>query len=213
MDKILITAFEPFGGEKINSTEKVLNFLPEKIGNLEIIKLLLPVVRNKSLCKIKDKIMEEKPKYILSLGQAGGSKNIAIERIGINVDDYRIKDNAGNQPIDEKIFCDGENAYFSTLPIKKIYEKLENKGYSVKISNTAGTFVCNHVLYGIRHMIEKEKLDIKSGFIHIPYIDEQVKDDNTFSMSIKDILNAIICAIEVIENYEKDEKIVAGEIF
>ncbi len=107
MDKILITAFEPFGGEKINSTEKVLNFLPEKIGNLEIIKLLLPVVRNKSLCKIKDKIMEEKPKYILSLGQAGGSKNIAIERIGINVDDYRIKDNAGNQPIDEKIFCDG----------------------------------------------------------------------------------------------------------
>ncbi|WP_064580895.1 pyroglutamyl-peptidase I [Streptobacillus moniliformis] len=213
MDKILITAFEPFGGEKINSTEKVLNFLPEKIGNLEIIKLLLPVVRNKSLCKIKDKIMEEKPKYILSLGQAGGSKNIAIERIGINVDDYRIKDNAGNQPIDEKIFCDGENAYFSTLPIKKIYEKLENKGYSVKISNTAGTFVCNHVLYGIRYMIEKEKLDIKSGFIHIPYIDEQVKDDNTFSMSIKDILNAIICAIEVIENYEKDEKIVAGEIF
>ncbi|WP_064610985.1 pyroglutamyl-peptidase I [Streptobacillus moniliformis] len=213
MDKILITAFEPFGGEKINSTEKVLNFLPEKIGNLEIIKLLLPVVRNKSLCKIKDKIMEEKPKYILSLGQAGGSKNIAIERIGINVDDYRIKDNAGNQPIDEKIFCDGENAYFSTLPIKKIYEKLENKGYSVKISNTAGTFVCNHVLYGIRYMIEKEKLNIKSGFIHIPYIDEQVKDDNTFSMSIKDILNAIICAIEVIENYEKDEKIVAGEIF
>ncbi|WP_064590246.1 pyroglutamyl-peptidase I [Streptobacillus moniliformis] len=213
MDKILITAFEPFGGEKINSTEKVLNFLPEKIGNLEIIKLLLPVVRNKSLCKIKDKIMEEKPKYILSLGQAGGSKNIAIERIGINVDDYRIKDNSGNQPIDEKIFCDGENAYFSTLPIKKIYEKLENKGYSVKISNTAGTFVCNHVLYGIRYMIEKEKLDIKSGFIHIPYIDEQVKDDNTFSMSIKDILNAIICAIEVIENYEKDEKIVAGEIF
>ncbi|ACZ00528.1 pyroglutamyl-peptidase I [Streptobacillus moniliformis] len=213
MDKILITAFEPFGGEKINSTEKVLNFLPEKIGNLEIIKLLLPVVRNKSLCKIKDKIMEEKPKYILSLGQAGGSKNIAIERIGINVDDYRIKDNAGNQPIDEKIFCDGENAHFSTLPIKKIYEKLENKGYSVKISNTAGTFVCNHVLYGIRYMIEKEKLDIKSGFIHIPYIDEQVKDDNTFSMSIKDILNAIICAIEVIENYEKDEKIVAGEIF
>ncbi|QXW65298.1 pyroglutamyl-peptidase I [Streptobacillus moniliformis] len=213
MDKILITAFEPFGGEKINSTEKVLNSLPEKIGNLEIIKLLLPVVRNKSLCKIKDKIMEEKPKYILSLGQAGGSKNIAIERIGINVDDYRIKDNSGNQPIDEKIFCDGENAYFSTLPIKKIYEKLENKGYSVKISNTAGTFVCNHVLYGIRYMIEKEKLDIKSGFIHIPYIDEQVKDDNTFSMSIKDILNAIICAIEVIENYEKDEKIVAGEIF
>ncbi|WP_064580577.1 pyroglutamyl-peptidase I [Streptobacillus moniliformis] len=213
MDKILITAFEPFGGEKINSTGKVLNFLPEKIGNLEIIKLLLPVVRNKSLCKIKDKIMEEKPKYILSLGQAGGSKNIAIERIGINVDDYRIKDNSGNQPIDEKIFCDGENAYFSTLPIKKIYEKLENKGYSVKISNTAGTFVCNHVLYGIRYMIEKEKLDIKSGFIHIPYIDEQVKDDNTFSMSIKDILNAIICAIEVIENYEKDEKIVAGEIF
>ncbi|MDC4459520.1 hypothetical protein NQ652_17750, partial [Acinetobacter baumannii] len=145
MDKILITAFEPFGGDDLNVSEKVLNFLPERIGNLKIVKLLLPVVRNKSLDKIKDEIRKENPKYILALGQAGGIKNVSIERIGINVDDYRIKDNEGNQPVDEKIFDDGENAYFSTLPIKRIYEKLESKGYPVKISNTAGTFVCNHV--------------------------------------------------------------------
>ncbi|WP_066899817.1 pyroglutamyl-peptidase I [Streptobacillus notomytis] len=213
MDKILITAFEPFGGDDLNVSEKVLNFLPEKIGNLKIVKLLLPVVRNKSLDKIKDEIRKENPKYILALGQAGGIKNVSIERIGINVDDYRIKDNEGNQPVDEKIFDDGENAYFSTLPIKRIYEKLESKGYPVKISNTAGTFVCNHVLYGIRYIIEKENLGIKAGFIHLPYMSEQVKGNTSFSMPIEDILNAVVKAIEVISNYNEDKKIVAGEIF
>ncbi|CAM3134919.1 pyroglutamyl-peptidase I [Streptobacillus ratti] len=214
MDKILITAFEPFGKDDINVSEQVLNHIPEKIGNLEVVKLLLPVVRYRSLEKVKEKIIKEKPRYVLSLGQAGGSKGISIERIGINVDDYRIRDNEDNQPIDEKIFNDGENAYFSTLPIKSIYQKLENLDYPVKISNSAGTFVCNHVLYGIRYMIEKENLNIKSGFIHIPYMNEQVKDKgNIFSMDIKYILNAIVIAIETISNCEKDEKVVAGEIF
>ncbi|WP_156299143.1 pyroglutamyl-peptidase I [Streptobacillus canis] len=214
MGKILITAFDPFGGDQINVSEEVLKNLPEKINGYEVIKLLIPVVRNKSLNKIKEAIITYNPKYILSLGQAGGSKTISIERIGVNVDDYRIEDNEGNQPIDEPIFADGENAYFSTLPIKSIFERLEKESLPVKISNTAGTFVCNHVLYGVRYIIEKEKFDIKSGFIHLPYMDFQVKNkENMYSLPFEKILNGVIKAIEVIVDNEKDKKIIAGEIF
>lgn len=213
MKKILVTGFDPFGGEKINPALEVIKLLPDNILGNEIKVLEIPTVWRESIKKIEEEIKNFEPDFILSIGQAGGRTDISIERVAINIDDYRIEDNAGNQPIDEKIFEDGENAYFSTLPIKAIQNEILKHKIPASISNTAGTFVCNHVFYGVRYLIEKKYKDIKSGFIHIPYLPEQVLNkSDTGSMSLETILKAIQIAIQVIFENETDIKISAGEI-
>ena len=213
MRKILVTGFDPFGGEKVNPALEVIKLLPKKIGENEVRILEIPTVYKKSVEKIEKEIESYKPDYVLSIGQAGGRANISIERVAINIDDFRIKDNEGNQPIDENIFEDGENAYFSTLPIKAIQNELAKNNIPSSISNTAGTFVCNHVFYGVRYLIEKKFKGIKSGFVHIPYMPEQVigKAD-TPSMSLDNILKGVIVIIETIFNVENDIKKSGGTI-
>lgn len=213
MKKILVTGFDAFGGEKINPALEVIKLLPKKIGENEIKVLEIPTVYRKSLEKIEQEIISFDPDFILSIGQAGGRSDISIERVAINVDDFRIKDNEGNQPIDEKIFVDGENAYFSTLPIKAIQNEIEKNKILASISNTAGTFVCNHIFYGIRYLIEKKYKDKKAGFIHIPYLPEQVLGKNgQASMSLENILKGITIAIDTIFKYEEDIKKNGGAI-
>jgi len=213
MKKILVTGFDPFGGKKVNPALEVIKLLPKKIGENEVRILEIPTVYKKSVEKIEKEIESYKPDYVLSIGQAGGRASISIERVAINIDDFRIKDNEGNQPIDENIFKDGENAYFSTLPIKSIQEELSKNNIPSSISNTAGTFVCNHVFYGVRYLIEKKYKGIKSGFVHIPYIPEQVIGKaNTPSMSLDNILKGIIIIIETIFNVETDIKKSGGTI-
>ena len=213
MKKILVTGFDPFGGEKVNPALEVIKLLPKKIGENEVRILEIPTVYKKSVEKIEKEIESYKPDYVLSIGQAGGRASISIERVAINIDDFRIKDNEGNQPIDENIFEDGENAYFSTLPIKAIQNELAKNNIPSSISNTAGTFVCNHVFYGVRYLIEKKFKGIKSGFVHIPYMPEQVigKAD-TPSMSLDNILKGVIVIIETIFNVENDIKKSGGTI-
>ena len=211
--KILVTGFDPFGGEPINPAIESVKRLPDNIAGAEIIKLEIPTVRKKSLEKIEKAINEHTPDVILSIGQAGGRFDISIERVGINLDDFRIPDNEGNQTIDEPIFPDGENAYFSTLPIKAIQNEITKNGIPASISNTAGTFVCNHVFYGVRYLVEKKYKGKKSGFIHIPYLPEQVIGKvNTPSMSLDNILKGIIIAIETIFSVENDIKKLGGSI-
>lgn len=215
MKKILITGFDPFGGEKINPALEIIKLLPDRIAECEVKVLEIPTVYKKSLEIIENEIKKFNPNYILSIGQAGGRSDISIERIAINIDDFRIKDNEGNQPIDQNIFSDGENAYFSTLPIKAIRAELLKAGIPASISNTAGTFVCNHVFYGVRYLIEKKYRDKKSGFIHIPYLPEQVLGkSNTASMSLETLLKGIEIAVQTILNFENisDIKDIAGEI-
>ena len=213
MKKILITGFEPFGGEKINPALEVIKLLPNIISGNEVKVLEIPTIWKESIDKIETEIKKFKPDFILSIGQAGGRTDISIERVAINIDDFRIKDNAGNQPIDEKIFEDGENAYFSTLPIKAIQKSIMENKIPASISNTAGTFVCNHVFYGVRYLTEKRYKNIKSGFIHIPYLPEQVIDKaDTGSMSLDIILKGIEIAIQTIFKYEVDIKILSGKI-
>lgn len=149
--KILVTGFDPFGGEKINPAIESVKKLPDTIAGAEIIKLEIPTVIGKSVDKIKAKIEEVHPDVVLSIGQAGGRPDITVERVGINCDDCRIKDNEGNQPIDEKVAKDGPAAYFSTLPIKAMVKNIQDGGVPASVSNTAGTFICNHVLYGVAH--------------------------------------------------------------
>jgi pyroglutamyl-peptidase I len=211
--KILVTGFDPFGEDKINPAIESVKKLPDEIKGVKIIKLEIPTVYMKSLEKIDEAIKEYNPDVILSIGQAGGRPDITVERVGINVDDYRIKDNEGNQPIDTKIYDDGENAYFSNLPIKAIVENIRKNNIPASISNTAGTFVCNHVLYGVQYLLDKKYPNKKSGFIHIPFLPEQVINrPNTPSMSISTIVKALTLALEAIIENGSDKKISGGTI-
>ena len=211
--KLLLTAFDPFGGDAINPALEAVKLVADKIGRFDIVKLEVPTVFRKSIDTVAKAIEEEKPDVVLCIGQAGGRFEITPERVAINVDDARIKDNEGNQPIDIKIFEDGENAYFTTLPIKAMVEAIREANLPAAVSNTAGTFVCNHVFYGVRYLIEKKYKGIKSGFVHIPYIPEQVIGKaNTPSMSLDNILKGIIIIIETIFNVETDIKKSGGTI-
>lgn len=208
--KILLTAFDPFANEKINPTLEVFKKIEDNILNVQLIKLELPTVFGKSSKILEEKIKEAEPDVILSLGQAGGRLKITVERIAINVDDANIKDNEGNKPIDQKIRNDGENAYFSTLPIKAIVEEIKKAGIPAEISNTAGTFVCNHIMYEGLYLAEKYG-NIKAGFIHIPFLPEQVIDKDMPSMNISDIKKSLEIAIATIIKYSnKDDLKISG---
>lgn len=139
------------------------------------------------------------PDVILSVGQAGGRADISVERIGINVDDFRIPDNEGNQPVDEIIDPQGPDAYFLNLPIKKIVDRIKKYQIPASVSNTAGTFVCNHVAYGTRRMMELRYPGKRSGFIHIPFLPQQVAEKKAVaSMSLEVIVQGLTAALEAI---------------
>ena len=211
--KILVTGFDPFGGEPINPAIESVKRLPDNIAGAEIIKLEIPTVRKKSLEKIEKAINEHNPDIILSIGQAGGRFDISIERVGINLDDFRIPDNEGNQIIDEPIFPDGENSYFVKLPVKAMVQNVQKNNIPASVSYTAGTFVCNHVLYGVLYLIEKKYKGKKSGFIHIPFLPQQVIDKrNMPSMELNTIVKGLTAAIEAIVKNNEDIKEVGGTV-
>ena len=210
--KILVTGFDPFGGEKINPAIESVKRLPDKILDAEIIKLEIPTVIGKSVDKIREKIKEVEPDVVLSTGQAGGRPDITVERVGINCDDCRIKDNEGNQPIDEKIVEDGPAAYFATIPIKAMVEHIKEGKIPASVSNTAGTFICNHVLYGVCHIKATEYPNMRTGFIHIPFLPEQVTDKkNMPSMALETIVKGLELAIEAIITNEEDIVVTGGK--
>ena len=211
--KILVTGFDPFGGEPINPAIESVKKLPDNIAGAEIIKLEIPTVRKKSLEKIEKAINEHNPDVILSIGQAGGRFDISIERVGINLDDFRIPDNEGNQIIDEPVFPDGENSYFVKLPVKSMVQNVQKNNIPASVSYTAGTFVCNHVLYGVMYLIEKKYKGKKSGFIHIPFLPQQVVDKrNMPSMELDTIVKGLTAAIEAIVKNNEDIKEVGGTV-
>lgn len=211
--KVLITGFDPFGGENINPALEAVKLLPESIAGAEIIKLEIPTVFVKALEKIEEAIIKHNPNIVISVGQAGGRFGVTPERVAINLDDARIKDNEGNQPIDISIFEDGETAYFSNLPIKAMVKEMSQGGIPSSVSNTAGTFVCNHVMYGILYLADKKYPGIKGGFIHVPYIPSQVVTKPTMpSMSLNDISKGIELSIKAAVENSEDIKVVGGEI-
>ncbi len=206
--KILITGFEPFGGEKINPAYEVVKKLKDTISDSEIIKIQVPVVFNSSSERIIQKIEETNPDAVLMIGQAGGRFNISVERVGINIDDAPIKDNEENQHIDIAIDKEGLPAHFSTLPIKAIVNRIIMEGIPASISNSAGTYICNHVLYGVLNYIYKKNLDIKAGFIHIPFLLEQALDKGEIpSMSLDAMVTAIEKTIEEIISSIRFDKV------
>ena len=210
--KIIVTGFDPFGGEKINPSIECVKALPE-IEGVELIRLELPTVFKESAKRLNEVINDVKPDAVLSVGQAGGRAGITMERIAINVDDARIPDNIRQQPIDEEIQVEGEAAYFSTLPIKRIVKAIRESGISAEVSNSAGTFVCNHIMYQVLFAATKTDKPFKAGFMHIPFIPEQTTDKP--SLPLEESTKALQIAIETIRDYINDEdiKVQEGAIF
>lgn len=210
--KIIVTGFDPFGGETINPSIECVKALPE-IEGVELIRLELPTVFKESAKRLNEVINDVKPDAVLSVGQAGGRPGITMERIAINVDDARIPDNISQQPIDEAIQLDGEDAYFTTLPIKRIVKAIREAGISAEVSNSAGTFVCNHIMYQALFAATKADKPFKAGFMHIPFIPEQTTDKP--SLPLEESTKALQIAIETILDYINDEdiKVQEGAIF
>ena len=210
--KILVTGFDPFGGEKVNPALEAVKSLPSVIHGAEIRWVEIPTVFYQSAEILETEIVRYQPDVVLCIGQAGGRASLTPERVAINQDDARIPDNQENQPIDIPIRLDGEAAYFSTLPIKAMVQAIKEVGLPATVSNTAGTFVCNHLMYQALYLADKKFPHMRAGFMHIPYMTEQViNKPNTASMNLADIVKGIEAAIGAIVDYKaKDLKIVGG---
>lgn len=211
--KVMVTGFDPFGGESINPAYEAVKLLPDEIAGASVVKLEVPTVFQKSIHALDQAMEQEQPDLVLCVGQAGGRYDLTIERVAINVDDARIADNEGNQPIDEPIFADGQPAYFSNLPIKAMVKNVRTKNLTASVSNTAGTFVCNHLMYGLLHMIDRKYAGVRGGFVHVPYIVEQVVEKrNMPSMSVENIAKGLEAMIEAAVLNTEDVKIAEGKI-
>lgn len=211
MQKILVTGFEPFGGEVVNPALEAIKQLPSTIEGVQIITYEIPTVFHKSGQLLKTYIEKEQPDAILLIGQAGGRSAISLERVAINMDDARIPDNEGNQPIDEMINPEGAPAYFATLPIKRIVQTLRDHQIPAQISNSAGTFVCNHLMYYLLDYLTVAAPGVIGGFMHIPYLPSQVVNQpQQPSMSLEEIVKAVKLTLQVMIESPMDVKISGG---
>lgn len=194
---ILVVGFEPFGGEPINPALEAARRLDGRwFGAYEVVAYALPVVRGACLDRLAAAIEEFDPAVVIALGQAAGRAEITPERVAINVDDYRIADNAGERPVDEPVIVGGPVAYWSTLPIKALVRALLDAGVPAKVSNSAGTFVCNHLFYGLMHALAAEGDIRRGGFIHVPYLPEQAaRIGGQPSMALETMVRGLEAAI------------------
>ncbi|MDW2105106.1 pyroglutamyl-peptidase I, partial [Vibrio sp. 1580] len=175
-----------------------------------IVTCQVPVTRFESIRAVIDAIEAYQPDCVITVGQAAGRSAITPERVAINVDDFRIPDNGGNQPIDEPIIEHGPDAYFSSLPIKRIAQTLQESGIPCQVSNSAGTFVCNHLFYGVQHYLRGKS--IRHGFVHIPLLPEQATDGNHPSMSLDMIVAGLKLVAQVVIEHESDVVVSGGQI-
>ena len=194
MKKLLITGFEPFGGESINPSWEAVSRLPSTINDRSLTKLLIPVVFEKAATAVIKAADEINPDVILCIGQAGGRNAITPELVGINLRHASIPDNDGNKPCDEPINSNGDTAYFSTLPVRKIADAVRDAGIPSHVSYSAGAYVCNDVLYSLLHHFKDT--DTRVGFVHIPYSAEQRKEP---CMELDDIIRGLTAIIESID--------------
>ena len=206
--RILLTGFDPFAGESINPALEAVRLIPECINDVIIHKVTVPTVFERSIKVVREAIRVKNPNAVVCVGQAGGRAEITIERVAINIDDARIPDNEGGQPIDEVIVAGGPPAYFSTLPIKAIAQAILEAGIPASVSTSAGTFVCNHLMYGVLDILAKEYPSSISGFIHVPFIPSQamVKSPIPPSMPLEDIIRGLEIALSIIIRYMQDMK-------
>ena len=197
---ILITGFAPFGGETINPSYEAVRLLPDEIAGHTIKKQELPVTFQGAPVLLAEKVRAIRPDVLISVGQAGGRPDITPERVAINLMDARIPDNDGFSPVDIPVEKDGETAYFTTLPVKKMVEAMKEAGISAGLSYSAGSYVCNTVMYAGLYLATREFPGMRAGFIHVPFIPEQLKGkkEGTPAMELSMIAKGLEAAIRAL---------------
>ena len=192
MKKLLITGFDPFGGQSVNPSWEAVRLLPERIGAYELTRLEIPTIYGEGAARLLRAAEGLHPDVILSIGQAGGRRGITPEVVGINLREARIPDNSGFQPVNEPIAPDGPAAYFATVPVRAMVAAMTAAGLPCALSYTAGAFVCNDVLYTLLHRCHGTA--VQAGFIHVPFLPEQAKE-GVPSMPLKDIVRALALCV------------------
>jgi pyroglutamyl-peptidase len=190
--KALVTGFEPFGGESLNPALEAIRRLRPALGDLTIETRALPTVFGRSLEALARAIETTAPDLVLAVGLAGGRPALSLERVAVNIDDAAIADNEGQQPVDQPVVAGGPSAYFASLPIKAAVRALRNAGLPAIVSNSAGTFVCNHLFYGLMHLAAQSGNRWRGGFLHIPYLPQQAaRHAGAPSMAIEHVVQGI----------------------
>ncbi|WP_137937136.1 pyroglutamyl-peptidase I [Chitinivorax sp. B] len=208
MPNVLLTGFEPFDGERINPSWEAVRHLEGLIlpDGSRVITKQLPCVFDIARQQLTDALDHWQPWIAIAIGQAGGRPELSLERVAINIDDARIPDNAGQQPIDRPVIPNGPAAWFTTLPIKSMVATLREAGIPAGVSHSAGTYVCNHVFYGLMHQASRRPGLSKAGFIHIPYLPEQAQrhPPGTPSMPLVQMVNGLKLALKTACEVKED---------
>ena len=203
--KVLLTGFDPFGGESVNPAFEAIKLLPDTIAGAEIVKVEIPTEFTRSISCVEAAIKEHNPDVVIDVGQAGGRAAMTVERVAINCEDCPsgFPDNEGNAPQDEKIYADGPDAYFATIPIKAMVKKMMDNGVPASVSNTAGTYVCNDLMYHLLYQLAHEFPNTRGGFIHVPYATIQ-NHPNMASMTLEEISRGLLLSVEAAIENEQD---------
>ena len=210
---VLVTGFAPFGGESVNPSWDICAQLGEEIAGMRVETVRVPCEFRRSIEVVADAIERFHPLFVICLGQAGGRTHLGVERVAINVDDARAPDNKGAQPVDEFIAANGPPAYFASVPIKAMAAAMRAAGAPAEVSNSAGTYVCNHLMYGVLHYLEASGHRARAGFIHVPYSEEQVLDKRDVpSMAVATMVKGVRAAIAAAQEYRHDLKIAEGTL-
>ncbi|MWL85896.1 MULTISPECIES: pyroglutamyl-peptidase I [unclassified Cupriavidus] len=211
---VLLTGFEPFEQEPINPSWEAVRALDgAHIGDAVVVARQLPCVFGKAIDAMDALVTSLRPDVVIAVGQAGGRTELSIERVAINVDDARVADNVGAQPIDVTIAADGPAAYFASLPIKAIVRDLRAAGVPAMVSQTAGTFVCNHVFYGLMHALAKASSVARGGFIHIPYLPEQAaRHPGAPSLALETLIAGLRVAVATTLSTKDDIREQGGQL-
>lgn len=214
MKNILVTGFEPFGGETLNPSGLAAQaFDGRVVSGCRVAGIVLPCVFGKSLAALRLEIRRRQPELVVCVGQGGGRRGISVERVAINLENASIPDNAGNQPVDHPVVRGGPVAYWSTLPIKAVVAALADAELPAAVSQSAGTFVCNHLFYGLMRTLARKRT-VRGGFIHVPYLPEQARraGDGWPSLPLDKTVQGLAIAIETSLATRRDLDVVEGAI-
>ena len=211
--KALVTGFDPFGGEPVNPSQQIAQALDgQLIAGHRIVGAILPTEFGASLPALEKLLRKHRPAFVLALGQAGGRAGISLERVAVNLIDARIPDNAGLQPVDMAVVENAPNAYFSTLPIKAMLTALCEAGIPAALSQTAGTFVCNQVFFGLMRLLARRR-GARGGFVHVPYLPEQAaRHAGAPGVPLETMIVAVRLCLETALTTSADEHYAAGSL-
>lgn len=203
---VLLTGFEPFGGERINPSQEIVRALDGEIVQAHrIIGAILPVTFAATVPHLQDLLGKHRPALVLALGQAGGRSELSLERVAINLIDARIVDNDGAQPVDAPVVDGAPPAYFSTLPVKAIEARLRALGIPAGASLSAGSFVCNQAFYALAHLLATRHPEVRGGFMHVPWLPQQAalhsgQPSMALDVMIEGVRAALDCALATVDD-------------